>query len=129
MRAGDFVMPFGTPGHDVQTQVMLQVFLNMFVFDMEPQLAIEAPRFVSHSFPSSAMPHESHPGLLHLEPPISEDVFKALGERGHVVEWWPTEGPMYHQSLNCVCMVHADLGTGIKKGAADSRRPAYAVGW
>ena len=129
MREGDFVMPFGTPGHDVQTQVMLQVFLNMFVFDMEPQTAIEAPRFVSYSFPSSSMPHESHPGLLHLEPPIPEDVFAALGERGHDVEWWPTEGSFYHQSLNCVCVVHADVRTGIKRGAADSRRPAYAVGW
>ena len=38
------VMPFGTPGGDVQTQAMLQVMLNIFQHGMEVQDAIEAPR-------------------------------------------------------------------------------------
>ena len=38
------VMPFGTPGGDVQTQAMLQVMLNIMHFGMDPQSAIEAPR-------------------------------------------------------------------------------------
>jgi len=38
------VMPFGTPGGDVQTQAMLQVLLNIMHFGMDPQTAIEAPR-------------------------------------------------------------------------------------
>ncbi len=38
------VMPFGTPGGDVQTQAMLQVILNILHFGMEVQDAIEAPR-------------------------------------------------------------------------------------
>src|SRR5206468_8845257 len=33
-------MPFGTPGGDVQAQALLQVFLNMMVFDMNPQQAV-----------------------------------------------------------------------------------------
>ena len=44
-RDGKWVMPFGTPGNDVQPQAMLQVLLNMFVFDLAPQAAIEQPRF------------------------------------------------------------------------------------
>ena len=42
---GKVLMPFGTPGGDVQPQSMLQVFLNVTVFDMDAQTAIEAPRF------------------------------------------------------------------------------------
>ena len=41
------VMPFGTPGGDVQTQAMLQVLLNIFQYGMEVQDAIEAPRVAS----------------------------------------------------------------------------------
>ena len=33
IRPGEEIMPFGTPGGDLQTQAMLQTFLNMHVFD------------------------------------------------------------------------------------------------
>ena len=42
---GKVLMPFGTPGGDVQPQAMLQVFLNVNAFGMDAQAAIEAPRF------------------------------------------------------------------------------------
>src|SRR5690606_27902192 len=57
VRPGRYVMPFGTPGGDVQCQAMLQTFLNMEVFGMEPQQAVESPRFATFSFPSSFEPH------------------------------------------------------------------------
>ena len=58
------VMPFGTPGGDVQIQAMLQVLLNVLHFGMELQPAIEAPRVASYSFPSSFAPFEYFPGRL-----------------------------------------------------------------
>ena len=61
------VMPFGTPGGDVQTQAMLQVLLNIFQHGMEVQDAIEAPRVASYSFPSSFAPFEYFPGRLAVE--------------------------------------------------------------
>ena len=51
MRKGECLMPFGTPGGDVQPQAMLQVFLNIMVFGMDIQQAVEAPRFATYSFP------------------------------------------------------------------------------
>ena len=48
---GKMKMPFGTPGGDVQTQAMLQVFLNIHLFGMEVQEAVEAPRVASYSYP------------------------------------------------------------------------------
>ena len=68
------VMPFGTPGGDVQTQAMLQVLLNIFQHGMEVQDAIEAPRVASYSFPSSFAPFEYFPGRLAVEGRIDPSV-------------------------------------------------------
>ena len=125
MRRGSMVMPFGSPGHDVQTQVMLQAFLNIFVFGMDPQTAVEAPRFASYSFPSSALPHESHPGRLNLEGLIAADVGDGLAALGHRLEWWPERDWL----AGSVCAILADTETGILHAAADPRRTAYAIGW
>ncbi|MFQ5631887.1 MAG: gamma-glutamyltransferase [bacterium] len=37
---GRFFMSYGTPGGDMQTQALIQVFLNMAVFGMDIQQAI-----------------------------------------------------------------------------------------
>src|SRR5204862_3895155 len=60
-------MPIGTPGGDVQAQAMLQVLLNMTAFGMNPQQAVEAPRFATYSFPDSFEPHSYSPGVLYVE--------------------------------------------------------------
>src|SRR6185295_11251865 len=72
LKNGKAYMPFGTPGNDIQPQAMLQVLLNLTVFDMDPQTAIEAPRFASYSYPSSSAPHDYHPGRLNLEQRIPQ---------------------------------------------------------
>src|SRR5262249_14812728 len=72
--APKMAMPFGTPGGDVQTQAMLQVFLNAHLFGMEAQEAVEAPRAASYSFPSSFEPHAYHPGRLNLESRIDQSI-------------------------------------------------------
>ncbi|HEV7268627.1 MAG TPA: gamma-glutamyltransferase, partial [Falsiroseomonas sp.] len=41
---GRFLLPFGTPGGDVQSQAMLQTLLNVLLFGMDPQDAVEHPR-------------------------------------------------------------------------------------
>src|SRR5438445_620028 len=64
LKDGRLAILFGSPGGDVQCQAMLQSFLNMAVFAMDPQEAIEAPRFFSASFPNSFYPHKAEPGVL-----------------------------------------------------------------
>ena len=56
IKDGKPLMAFGTPGGDVQIQAMAQVFMNTYVFGMDIQSAIEAPRFGTYSFPSSFAP-------------------------------------------------------------------------
>ena len=124
-RGREWVMPFGAPGGDLQPQAMMQVFLNHTVFGMSIQEAVEAPRFVTHSFPGSFEPHPYYPGRLDLERPIGAATGDELSARGHRVEWLPelsigTAG---------VCAISADLARGILYGGADPRRAARAMGW
>jgi gamma-glutamyltranspeptidase/glutathione hydrolase len=124
-RAGRPVMPIGTPGADVQCQAMLQVLVNMVVFGMSPQTAVEAPRFASYSFPESFEPHSYRPGLLRLERSIGEDVGEQLAARGHTVEWWPD----WAKLAGGVCTIRIDRDRGTLAGAADPRRMGCAIGW
>lgn len=125
IRPGEFVMPFGGPGGDLQPQAMLQVFLNHAVFGMPVQQAVEAPRFVSHSFPHSFEPHAYQPGRLDLEASLGATVGEALVAKGHEVHWRPAV------SVNVagVCAIRVDLRSGTLFGGADPRRAARVIGW
>jgi gamma-glutamyltranspeptidase / glutathione hydrolase len=118
-------MPFGTPGGDVQPQAMLQVFLNINAFGMDPQGAIEAPRFATYSYPGSFEPHPYFPGRLYLESRIDKSVGEELTTRGHNVYWWPDTSWL----AGAVCTIVADHKRGVLHGGADVRRPAYVLGW
>ena len=122
---GRWIMPFGTPGGDVQIQANLQTLLGHLAFGMDLQDAVEAPRLVTHSHPDSFAPHAAHPGLVTLEGRIDEATGEALAARGHRVErladWTHWTGG--------VCAVRKDLETGEIEGAADPRRVSRALGW
>jgi gamma-glutamyltranspeptidase/glutathione hydrolase len=124
-RNGKVLMPFGTPGGDVQPQSMLQVFLNVNVFGMDAQAAIEAPRFANYSFPGSFEPHEYFPGRLYLEGRIAKSAGAELARLGHKVHWWDD----YTWLAGAPCTIVVDHKTGVMHGGADPRRPAYVLGW
>lgn len=118
-------MPFGCPGGDAQVQGMLQVFLNVAAFGMDPQAAIEAPRVVSHSFPNSFWPHGSRPGEAVVESRIDAEVRRVLSERGHKIE----DDDAWSGSVSRVCAILVDPETGMRVGGADPRGMSYAIGW
>jgi gamma-glutamyltranspeptidase/glutathione hydrolase len=120
---GARAMPFGTPGNDVQPQAMLQVVLNLLHFGMDPQEAVEAPRFSTYAFPSSSSPHDCFPGRLSLEGRIPVATTAALAERGHVIAGWPD----WTEVAGCVELIRSDPTSGLLSAAADPRRPAYAI--
>jgi gamma-glutamyltranspeptidase / glutathione hydrolase len=87
--------------------------LDHAVFSMSVQEAVEAPRFVTHSFAGSFEPHPYHLGRLDLERGIGAAAGEALLALGHRVEWLPdlsigTAG---------VCAVVADRETAVLYGA------------
>ena len=122
---GKLFMPFGTPGGDMQPQAMLQTFLNVVVFGMDVQQAIEAPRFGTFSFPDSFYPHEYRPGRLNLESRISENVGSELSSRGHDIEWWPE----WTRIAGNVCAIKVKPESQSLEAGADARAEAYASGW
>lgn len=125
LREGDLFMPFGCPGGDGQTQAMLQVFLNVAEFGMNPQRAIEEPRIISESFPDSFWPHGYQPGLLNVEGRIGPEVRADLARRGHRINEWPG----WNGAACSVCAIVVDPATGTRIGGADPRRECYALGY
>lgn len=122
---GELYMPFGTPSGDVQTQAMLQVFLNINVFGMAPQDAVEAPRFATYNFPGSFQPHPYFPGRLQIENTIPASTSAALEALGHKIFRWEDTTPR----AGSVCTIINDRKHGVLHGGADPRRPAYVLGW
>ncbi|MGA8759505.1 MAG: gamma-glutamyltransferase family protein [Stellaceae bacterium] len=125
IKGGEHFMPFGTPGGDVQTQAMLQVLLNRFVFGQDMQSAIESPRFASYSYPSSFAPYDYYPGRLAIEARIPEPVIAELARRGHEIQRWPD----WIWTAGAVCAIDVDKKRGVIEAGADPRRAAYALGW
>jgi gamma-glutamyltranspeptidase / glutathione hydrolase len=119
---GKLLMPFGTPGGDVQQQAMLQVFLNTTVFGMPLQEAIEAPRLASRSFPDSFWPHAYAPGKLEVERRIDKDTRDALAGLGHDISEWPE----WEWRAGAVCAIKVGA-EGTRWGGADPRRGALSI--
>ena len=121
---GKLFMPFGTPGGDTQCTSMVQLFLNVTGFGMDPQQAIEQPRFAPWNFPNSFWPHAYNPGRLEIEGRIDTGVIGKLLGLGHDVkplsDWSPAMG-----ALSTIVVDHE---TGTLKGGADPRRDSYAIG-
>ena len=122
---GHLFMPFGTPGGDMQVQAMVQMFLNVVEFGMDPQQAIEEPRARTESFPDSFWPHAYYPGHIDLEGRIDSGVGEKLVKLGHKLDWWPG----WTQGAGGLCGIMVDREKGILLGGADPRRESYALGW
>ena len=118
------VLALGSPGADVQSQAMLQALLNCMLFGMNPQEAVEAPRFATFSFPSSFAPHSHFPGRLSYEARIEPNVVEKLGVAGHDLFAWPSSV----WRAGGVCLVAKDHETGVVSAGADPRRESYALG-
>ncbi|XP_072428128.1 glutathione hydrolase-like YwrD proenzyme [Chiloscyllium punctatum] len=82
---GELLCSFGVMGGFMQPQGHVQVLLNMLEFGMNPQEALDAPRF--------CLEYEKSGGTwkLSLEEGISEPAAQRLIARGHNVHW-PVRG-------------------------------------
>ncbi|MGV8950886.1 MAG: gamma-glutamyltransferase family protein [Cypionkella sp.] len=124
-KKGEWIMPLGSPGNDVQPQAMLQSYLNVHVFGMSLQEAVDAPRFATFSYPRSSIPHSYDPGLLRLEARIDPATAEALAALGHDVKLWPE----WEFAAGGVCAIVKNFKTNTIEGGSDSRRPTAVAGW
>ena len=124
LKDGKPFLAISTPGGDSQDQQILNVLLNMMVFDMDVQAAIEAPRINSNHPHSSFDNHESVPGQLEIENRVPAKILDDLRARGHVLR---VVGP-FAMSTGVVA-VGVNPKTGTLRGGADPRRERYVFGW
>ncbi len=121
LKDGKPFIAISTPGADNQDQALLQVILNMLVFDMSPQEAVEAPRFQTEAFYSSFGMHNYTPGKVNLESRIPKATTDKLSSLGHIVTvtgpWSNVSGP-----------VVIKIGDGVLEGGADPRRNRFITG-
>jgi len=120
-RNGEPVMTFGCPGGDDQAQANLQLILNVMVFGMNPQQAVEAPRFASQSVTNSFYPRAYYPGQLNIEVGMAEETVWQVAARGHRIERVGACG------IGAI-VTQRDPERGVLVSGADPRRPTYGIG-
>ena len=124
LKEGAPFMVLSTPGGDNQDQALLQVLLNIIEFGMNPQEAVEAPRFDTQHYVSSFDDHEFLPGSLNIESRIADKTIDELKHRGHKVKVQSAWG-----TLSSPTVIMYDTRTGVASAGADPRRGRYAVAW
>jgi gamma-glutamyltranspeptidase/glutathione hydrolase len=124
LRDGQPWLVFSTPGGDSQDQTLLQIFLNVVEFGMNPQEAVEAPRFNSEAMYSTFDAHEDRPLTLDVEKRFEPAVLDQLRARGHKLlvggDWSNPTAPT---------MVEFNPTTGVISAGADVRGYRYALAW
>jgi gamma-glutamyltranspeptidase len=110
----------GTPGADNQVQVNTQVLVAMLDLDMDPQAALEMPRWSSSQIGQGAnWPHEGD-GSLTIETDFGADVLAELEGRGHRLQRiGHLEGPCAMQAIRV-------MPNGVRVAGSDPRRDGWA---
>ena len=74
-----------TPGGDNQEQALMQLMFDVVLFRLNPEQAIEMPRFETRHLVSSFDNHAMNPGDLQLDDRTSQSVIQDLANRGHKI--------------------------------------------
>ncbi|MBL6454430.1 gamma-glutamyltransferase [Belnapia sp. T6] len=119
LRDGRIWAMFGTPGADNQVQVNAQILVALADFGLDPQQAVEAPRWTSSQPGQAANYPHGGDSVLTLEAGLAGAApeLEALGHRVRVVP--PLEGP-------CSVAAIRLLENGVRMAASDPRRDGWA---
>jgi gamma-glutamyltranspeptidase/glutathione hydrolase len=119
-RGNDVFAAGGSPGADEQPQTNFQIIHDLVDLQMDPQSAVEAPRW-SHQ--PGTPPRDQLPEALRMEEGYDQATLDSLRKKGHkvsVVDRW---------SFGSAKVIVRDQENGCWLGGADPRRVAYALGW
>jgi gamma-glutamyltranspeptidase/glutathione hydrolase len=113
----------GSPGGHVQVQTNLQLVVNLVDLGMNPQEAVEAPRWQHLDGPSSvSSPDPSGAGILEVEDRAGAPLINGLRDLGHDVQ---PIGPWSHSSA---AQVMSCLPNGSMAFGSDPRCDGHAAG-
>src|SRR5437867_8697787 len=108
----------GSPGADEQPQTNFQIIHDLVDLQMDPQSAVEAPRW-SHQ--PGTPPRDQLPEALRMEEGYDQATLDSLRKKGHtvsIVDRW---------SFGSAKVIVRENDCWL--GGADPRRVAYALGW
>ncbi len=125
MKDGRPFMGLSTPGGDLQMQALLQVFLNVVVWGMSPEQAVDQPRFGSYNFPGTGTEVNLTPALLKIEDRIPSETAQALVRLGHDVQSWG----LWSWQACAPTVTLRDPDTGVLIAAGDVRRETSSLGF
>jgi gamma-glutamyltranspeptidase len=108
-------LAIATPGAYGQTQTLCQVLNNILLFNMEPQVALEMPRWF-----------DELDEVLLCEGRIQKGVVESLQGRGYKVH---SGGPWEPKTGSIQCVLIDEGNERVLYGAADPRRHGCALGW
>jgi gamma-glutamyltranspeptidase/glutathione hydrolase len=130
LKDGKPAMAWNTPGGDNQPQAMLQAFLNIVEFGMNPQLAVEQPTATTTNFHASNYPQPIGDRLI-LPAVLADKVGAGLRAKGHRIEATRLQRPYSQQpaGAGAVKIVWIDPKTGVLSGAVSPAKDNYAMGW
>jgi gamma-glutamyltranspeptidase/glutathione hydrolase len=111
----------GTPGGDQQPQWNLQVIVHLIDFQMDPQVAVEHPRW--YSFPGTDPINLPNDFVLRIEDRYGDAVLAELVRRGHRVQRLGAWG-----AGGAVQVIAVDPETGVLTGGSDPRAEGLALG-
>ncbi|MDY6983801.1 MAG: gamma-glutamyltransferase, partial [Pseudomonadota bacterium] len=122
MRNGKPFLSFAVQGGDTQDQNLLQFFLNVVEFGMDPQEASEAANFNSYQVHSSFGERVSEPGKLLLRADTPYDVQAQLSSMGYTVL-------LQQQTSGPINAIYFDQQQGTMVGGASDFGDDYGIAW
>ena len=125
MRDGAPFMGLSTPGGDQQMQALLQVILNVVVWEMSPEQALDQPRFGSYNFPATGSEINDNPAKLKVEDRIPAETVDALRNLGHDVELWG----LWNWRAGAPTVAYSEPRSRVLIAAGDVRRETAALAY
>jgi len=111
---GRFLMAYGVMGGDMQPQGHVQFLVNLLDFKMNPQEALDAPRF-----------RHLEGRTVYLEEGITGAAAAGLTAKGHLVD----RGPYPINQVGGGQAILLDEAEGVLLGGSDRRKDGCAVGF
>ncbi len=115
---GSLYAPFGVMGGFMQPQGHLQVVVGLFDDDLDPQAALDRPRFcLTEAKPTSK---------VQIEDSMPPETIAALAQRGHAII--PVSG-YARSAFGRGQIIVRDPETGVLCGGSDPRADGFALGY
>lgn len=127
LKNGKPILAISVAGGDLQDQVTLNLLLDFFEFDMQPEVAVTAPRFATAHHEDSFDPNPDRiktlkqVGSLNINDSVDQNVIDELDQRGHKVK--TSTSP-----IATPVMLYIDQDSGTFHAAGDPAARRHAAG-